>query len=60
MKLIRFKKRIGLCQCKGCLDWYSNIIDVYPDDNSFYYSAFLCEYHALEAINEPFITIGRF
>lgn len=59
MKLRKIKKYLGLCQCKGCLDWYCTIVACKNSDNVFY-PAYLCEYHALEAIKDPFIIIGRF
>lgn len=59
MKIRKIKRYFGLCQCKGCLDWYYTIVACKNSDNVFY-PAYLCEYHALEAIKDPFIIIGRF
>jgi len=59
MKLIRFKRYMGLCQCKGCIKPYDTIVAMYFNSGKFY-PAHLCQYHAYDAIKEPFITIGRF
>lgn len=60
MQLIRFKKYLGLCQCKGCLNYYDHaIIAVYPYSGGFY-PAKLCELHALEALRIPFVNLRRF
>ena len=59
MKLIRFKKYIFLCQCKGCKRLNDTIVAVRDDYNNFYH-AYLCSVHAVDAIRWPFIELRRF
>lgn len=61
MKVIRFKRYIGICQCRGCIKPYDTIVVMYfNSDSGKFYPAHLCHYHAYAAIKEPFITVGRF
>lgn len=60
MKIILFKKYFGLCQCKGCLNYYDHtIIATYPINRDGFYPARLCELHALDAIHAPFVELRR-
>lgn len=59
MNLIRFKRYIGLCQCKGCMRPYDVRIAMYFHSGQFY-PAHLCNIHACDAITDPFISVGRF
>ena len=60
MILKRYKKYFGLCQCKGCINYYEHaIIAVYPYSGGFY-PARLCLLHALEALDLPFVELRRF
>ena len=60
MKLKIYKKYLGLCQCKGCLNFYDDCsIAVYPITGKFY-PARLCSIHACDAIRDPIVEIRRF
>lgn len=56
MILKPYKKYFGLCQCKGCFKWYVTIVAT-RDSNKFF-PAYLCEFHALDAIKDPFIVVN--
>lgn len=60
MILKKYKKYLGLCQCKGCLNFYDDtVIAVYTTSGGFY-PARLCSLHACDAITIPFVEVRRF
>lgn len=62
MILKKYKKYLGLCQCKGCLNFYDDtLIATYPVNTKLtLYVARLCSLHACEAITIPFVEVRRF
>ena len=54
MKLIKPKKYLGLCQCKGCKKQFITIVAMW-DKNLKFYPAYLCEYHAYDAIKFDYL-----
>ena len=56
MKLRKIKKYLGLCQCKGCMKKFDSSVLIL-DYQLKWYRAFLCDYHATEAIQDPFLEV---
>lgn len=54
MEIRKFKKYLGLCQCKGCMKAFSAATPVVYK-NKRLYLAFLCEEHAAEALLDPLV-----
>lgn len=54
MKILKFKKYLGLCQCKGCKKQFVTVVSMHDKKYNFY-PAYLCEYHACEAFLYPFL-----
>lgn len=52
MKILKFKKYLGLCQCKGCMKAFSTVTPVFYKS---WYHAYVCEEHAAEALLDPLV-----
>lgn len=50
MKIRKFKKLFGLCQCKGCF----KIASYYVTNSDRTLTASLCQIHATEILLDPF------
>lgn len=54
MQILKFKKYLGLCQCKGCMKAFSTVALVFNKNKSLYL-AYVCEEHAVEALLDPLV-----
>ena len=54
MNILKFKKYLGLCQCKGCMKAFSTVATLFYKNKTCYH-AFLCEEHAAEALLDPIV-----